>query len=191
MAKLQLPRWRLYGTALALLAEGAHLSWEHFHGGILRHHLLHRADLPAISNGWGLLLLPALAWFLLGRIQARSRVLTEGRANWLPKSVVAGFTGALLFGIALSTCFTHNLPTLTEYLFQGLLLLALLLPVYRAECVLGFVLGMAFVFGVVLPTAVATLIAAFSALIHRVIRPILLRLWLSLKRKGSPTARQG
>jgi hypothetical protein len=92
---------------------------------------------------------------------------------------------------SLSICFTHNLAILTGYLFEGLLLLALLLPVYRAECVLGFVLGMAFVFGVVLPTAVATLIAAFSALIHRAIRPILVRLWLSLKRQEPPTARQG
>jgi hypothetical protein len=191
MAEPRPPRWRLYGTALALLAEGAHLAWEHLHGGILRHHILNRADLPAISNAWGLLLLPALTWFLLGRIQARSLGLTGGRRDRFPNVVVAGFTGALLFGIALSTCFIHNLPTLTEYLFDVLLLLALLLPVYRAECVLGFVLGMAFVFGVVLPTAVATVIAAFSALIHRAIRPLLLRLWHTLNREGPPTARLG
>ena len=59
-------------------------------------------------------------------------------------SVVAGFVGALLFGILLSVSFTNDYETIASYLFRGMFLLALLLPVYRAECVLGFVLGMTF-----------------------------------------------
>ncbi len=176
----RLPRLRVYGTALALLAEMAHLSWEHFHGGILRHHILNRADLPAISNWWGVLLLPALAWYLIGRINQRSTVLADGTAGALPNSVMVGFAGSLLFGILLSSCFAFRYATLTDYLFEGMLLLALLLPVYRAECVLGFVLGMSFVFGVVLPTAIASIIAALSMLIHRAVYPILVRIWVGL-----------
>ena len=181
-------RLRLYGTTLAILAEGAHLAWEHGHGGVLRHHILHRADLPAFSNGWGLLLLPALAWFLIGRIQARLPLGPAAQPVPWPGSIIFGFTGSLLFGLLLSTCFTQGLASLTEYLFEGLLLLALLRPVYRAECVLGFVLGMTFVFGVVLPTAIATILAAASALVHRILRPSLGRLWVRLQRKGTPTA---
>lgn len=180
--------FRLYGTALVLLAELAHLTWEHFHGGVLRHHLLNRADLPAISNGWGSLLLPSLTWYLMGRINKRSEVLSDGRAGAFPNSVIVGFVGSLLFGILLSSSFTFGHATLTGYLFQGLLVLALVIPVYRSECVLGFVLGMTFVFGAVLPTAIASLIAAFSLLIHRTIHRILVHLWVRLKRKRSPTS---
>lgn len=179
-------RLRLAGTALAMLAELIHLAWEHFHGGVIRHHILNRSDLPAISNGWGMVLLPALAWYLMGRISRRSEPSAHGRPGALPLSVMLGFAGALLFGLMLSGAFALRQTTLTEVLFQGLLLLAVLLPVYRAECVLGFVLGMTFVFGVVLPTAIASVIAVLSMLLHRVVYPCLIRLWVRMKRKLSP-----
>jgi len=156
-----------------MLAELAHLAWEHSHGGVISHHILHRADMPAISNWWGALLLPALAWFLAGRIQRRIGQST------LPMSVVAGFVGSLLFGILLAVAFTNHFQSLASYLFLGLILLAVLLPVYRAECVLGFVLGMTFTFGAVLPTVVGSIIGALSAAIHLFLRPLLLRLWKS------------
>ncbi len=183
MDEKRLPRLRLYGAVLALLAEMAHLCWEHFHGGVLRHHILNRADLPAISNWWGLLLLPALTWHLIGRINKRSAALADGKSSALPNSVLAGFAGSLLFGVLLSSCFSFGYATLVDYVFEGLLLLALLLPVYRAECVLGFVLGMTFVFGVVLPAAIASIIAAVSMLIHRLVYPTLVRLWVGLARQ--------
>ena len=44
-------RTRLLFTGVILLAELALLAWEHTHGGIQSHHILHRADLPAVSNG--------------------------------------------------------------------------------------------------------------------------------------------
>ena len=129
------PPLRLYLVESIALAELAHLAWEHFHGGIRNHYFLNSADMPAISNAWGALLLPALAWFLLAFIQKRI-ALNSGAKNSpqkLPTSIVVGFLGALLFGILLSASFTHGHETVTEYLFMGVLLLALLLPVYRAE----------------------------------------------------------
>ena len=51
---------RVWLTVTVTLAESAHLAWEHFNGGVASHHFLNRADLPAISNAWGLLLLPTL-----------------------------------------------------------------------------------------------------------------------------------
>ena len=65
---------------------------------------------------------------------------------------------------------------------MGMLLLALMLPVYRAECVLGFVLGMTFTFGAILPTVVASVIAAFSALVHLCVRPVFMGRWNRLRR---------
>ena len=66
---------------------------------------------------------------------------------------------------------------------MGMLLLALLLPVYRAECVLGFVLGMTFTFGAILPTMVASVIAVFSALVQLCVRPVLMGRWHRLRHK--------
>ena len=63
-----------------------------------------------------------------------------------------------------------------------MVLLALLLPVYRAECVLGFVLGMTLTFGAVLPTVFGSIIAAVSVVVHLYVRPVLMRLWTWLKR---------
>lgn len=58
MAERRFLRLRLCLTALATFAELAHLAWQHLHGGIASHHILDRADLPAISNGWSGLVIP-------------------------------------------------------------------------------------------------------------------------------------
>ena len=175
-----LPQWRVYFTALVLLAQLAHLAWEHFHGGVRSHHILNRADLPAISNAWGVLMLPAMAWFLIGR--AHRRVNSQSHAA-PPTPVVATFIGALLFGALFAGSFAYGYETVTGYLFQGLIVLALLLPFYRAECVLGFVLGMTFTFGAVLPTLVGSAIAALSAVARLVVYPLLVRGWTGLRRR--------
>jgi hypothetical protein len=178
-------RWRVYLTVLVTLAELAHLAWEHLHGGVRSHHILNRADLPAISNAWGALLLPAMAWFLSGRAQRRFTDQTGVRdaAATLPMSVVVGFFGALLFGALFAGSFAYGYEAVTGYLFQGLIALALLLPIYRAECMLGFVLGMTFTFGGVLPTAIGSVIAALSAVAHLVVYPLLARGWTWLRRE--------
>ncbi len=181
MSERQIPRWRIYAVALVILAELAHRAWEHFHGGIRSHHILNRADLPAISNALGLLLLPALAWFLSGRVQRRMARHADAGAGdattRLPASVVVGFVGALLFGALLAGSFATGHQTVTSYVFQSVIVLALLLPIYRAECVLGFVLGMTFTFGAVLPTAVGSVIAALSAAMHLIVYPLIVRFW--------------
>ena len=176
MRNLTTSQWRLGFTALCLLAEFALLLWEHFHGGIKSHHLLHRADLPAISNAWGLILLPALAWLASTQVLKRMQSNSVGLAN-LPKSVILGFTGALIIGCMLAFSFSHGYETATENLFMAMILSAVLLPVYRAETVLGFVLGMNIVFGAVLPIAVAALLASLSAMVHLILWPLLVRGW--------------
>lgn len=154
-----LPCAVMLGMAVALLQ----LGWEHNHGGILRHHLLNDPGLPAISNAWGLLVLPLLGaltgWVLLRR--------TEQRAGALMPAV-AGLVGALAAGAALSLAFvTHGEPAATQVML-GIVVASVLFPVYRAEYLFGFVLGMTFVFGPVLPAVVASvpmLIAAVSRLL--------------------------
>jgi hypothetical protein len=154
-------------TACALAAEITHLGWEHLHGGVAAHHLLDRADLPAISNWWGLLLIPALTWFLVGRIQRRTSMHARSfaREHLVPPAVLAGFLGALAWGAALALAFMMKFEGV-QYIFLGLFAISVFVPTYRAEYVLGFVLGMTFTFGAVLPTIVALVIASFSRMLH-------------------------
>jgi hypothetical protein len=187
MTEHESQRLRLTAAALVTLAYLADLLWQHLHGGVITHHLLQRADMPAISNWWGLLVLPVLTWFLAGRIQRRIGVQGSGEAPRLPIRVVAGFAVALLLGALLAVSFTYSVASMTEYVFDVILLLAVLLPVYRAECVLGFVLAMSITFGAVLPTLVATVLAAGSAVIHLLLRPLVVRLWTFSKRTTSPS----
>ncbi len=186
MSDQQFPRWRTYVTALMMLSELVHLAWEHLHGGVRSHHLLNRADLPAISNAWGLLLLPALTWFLAGRIQRRIALQSGANAAGptMPTNIIVGLLLALLFGIALSAAFTRGNEAVAAYIAQGIIVLALFLPIYRAECLLGFVLGMTFTFGGVLPTVIGSLFAGLSALMHLLVYPLVMRAWKGLRRRG-------
>nr|WP_316643629.1 hypothetical protein [uncultured Roseateles sp.] len=152
-------------TALVALAELSHLAWQVFHGGIQRHHLLNQADLPAISNAWGALFLPLLAWFLAGRLLKRA---TTAQAA---KNTAAAAFGALVAGIALSLAFVSGNADAPAYVLLGILLLGLVVPSYRSEYVLGFVLGMSITFGPILPALVVSFIAALSATAHHLVRP--------------------
>jgi hypothetical protein len=169
-------------TALVTLLILAALAWKHGHGGVPSHHLLHRADLPGLSCWWDAFVLPLLTWGLLGRL--RHRLVFSGTEEaWPPQRdlpVLLGFAAALLFGAVLALLFVGGQEQALSYLVDGLFLLALLFPLYHAECMLGFVLGMTWTFGSVLPTLFASLVALMSVVLYRFIRPWLLRLgrWL-------------
>ena len=190
MNEQQAKRIRIYLTVAVLLAEIGHLAWEHFHGGIASHHFLNRADMPAVSNGWGLLLLPAISWFL-GGIALRRSIATaaavtinapggQAEAAGLARGVFVGFFAGLLFGASLAATFSLGYQDVTSILFFGMLLLALVFRVYRAECVLGFVLGMTFTFGAILPALVASVTAVISVVAHRGLYPLVRRAWMAL-----------
>ncbi len=190
MNEQQAKRIRIYLTVAVFLAEIGHLAWEHFHGGIASHHFLNRADMPAVSNAWGLLLLPVMSWFL-GGIALRRSIATaaaatinapggQAEAAGLARGVFVGFFAGLLFGASLAATFSLGYQDVTSILFFGMLLLALVFRVYRAECVLGFVLGMTFTFGAILPALVASVTAVISAVAHRVLYPLARRVWMAL-----------
>jgi len=150
------------------------LLWNYFNGGIPSHHLLAREDLPSFSNAWGGLLLPALTWFLVYRIQTRKDEKTH--SSGIATSAIFGFLGALLFGTTLSVFFVLG-TDVPSYLIRSVFLIAFFLPIYRAEYLLGFVLGMTFTFGAVLPTLVGSILAMICALIYLILRRGLLVGW--------------
>jgi hypothetical protein len=163
----------LYFTGIVTFSIWALLIWNHYHGGVPSHHVMANKDLPAISNWWGGLLLPLLTWFLLYRI--RMRIIRHNNGNTETskylKHILYGFAGSLLFGVLLSAFFTFGYPDITGYMVLGLLVLALFFPIYRAECLLGFVIGMTFTFGAVLPTVFGAILVLVGAVLYLFVRP--------------------
>lgn len=160
---------RLILAASAFAAEVLHLGWEYTQGGVPAHHLLNNPDLPAISNWWGLLVVPLLVWYLVGRIQRRAATLVQtGSRERFRTLVQARFAVALAWAGLLSLAFTLGHPSVT-WVFFGAFAAAMLAGAWRAEYVLGFALGMTFTFGAVLPVLVASTIAACSFAAHLLI----------------------
>lgn len=181
-------RGRIWLVLMVALAELGHLAWEHAHGGIASHHLLNNGNLPAIWNGWGLLLLPTLTWFLGGRTERRIAAHPDTRKARI--RAIAGFCMALVVGAVLSGAFAQGLESVAATTFFSIFALALLLPAYRPECVLGFVLAMTFTFGAVLPTMIACVIAAVSALAHLAVHRLLAPGWRRIRAgRSQPAAR--
>ncbi|HET6433799.1 hypothetical protein [Dyella sp.] len=169
MDERQLSRVRIAITACVALAEWAFLGWQYTHGGVASHHFLGRADMPAISNGWGALVLPCMGWLLLGRVQRR--VASQGATAGRPALI--GLAGGLCYGVLLAVFFTLGRESVTGALFEALFVIAVFVPIHRAEYLLGFILGMAYTFGGVLPSVVGSVLALIALVIHRATRAAL------------------
>jgi hypothetical protein len=176
MKEKSFSRFSGYCVVIVTVAIWAVLAWSHFHGGVPSHHLLAKKEIPAISNWWGGLLLPLLTWFLLHRIHKRSfyKVSNSPEASQSLLREGYGFVGSLLFGVAISVLFTLSESDLAGNMMLALLVFAFFYPIYRPECLLGFVLGMTFTFGVVLPTLIGTLLGLIGLVLYAYIRPALL-----------------
>jgi hypothetical protein len=165
-------RYARLGIAVILTVTAAIwslLGWQAFHGGVPAHHILHRADMPAISNWWGALLIPVLTWFLIRRIKPRA--MTN------PKLVFLAFAAGALVGAAQAITFFTGHEAITSDIVLSLFVLALFLPIYRAECVLGFILAMTAPFGALLPTAFAAVMAMAGVILYRGVRLALARVF--------------
>ncbi len=167
MASINSSRLTLFSlVAFALLFAGSHLAWQLTHGGVVSHHLLDQRDLPAISNWWGLAILP-----LVGALAAWSAQRSSAR------TAVASAAGAFLVGIAMCVAFTiDSSGNASAMIMVAVLASGLVFPIYRAEYVFGFAIGMSFVFGLVLPTLISVVPIAISAAFHFLIRPALMRI---------------
>ncbi len=175
MSKATFSRIRLYATAAVAIIIGSLLTWNYYHGGIPSHHILADKDLPEISNLWGAVLLPLLTWFLTYRTQ--QRIFHQGDRHVEPSLInQAGyaFTLSLVYGIILSAFFTYGNSDMTGNMMLGIFGLALFFPVYRAECLLGLIMGMTFTFGTVLPTGIGSILTLIAFVLYRGVRPAVL-----------------
>lgn len=156
------------------------LLWEHFHGGVTSHHILHSEDLPAISNWWSGLLLPILTWFLMSRVEKRLDQNAKGaqQPNNAMNKAVWIFMVGLVLGIVLATSFSFAFRPFLDNVLYILIVLSLFIPLYYAEFILGFILGMTYTFGAILPTVFILVISGIGWVTYRYIRPLILRLVL-------------
>ncbi len=154
------------------------LFWEHFHGGVASHHILQQQNLPSISNWWSGLLLPMLTWFLLGRIEKR---LNKNNSHTLQTNSSIGkvlwiFLTGLVFAVLLSISFTYEYKPFLDNVPYIIIILSFIIPLYYSEFILGFILGMTYTFGAILPTAFILIMAVIGLVAYRFIRPLILRL---------------
>jgi hypothetical protein len=153
------------------------LIWEHFHRGVPSHSFMARKDMPSISNWWGGLLLPLLTYFSLYRLQ--KRLFSTDASIIVPlkqlQFVLLLFVAGLLYAGAMAYCFVTNKEDINGILFQGLFLLALIFPLYRAEFFLGFVIGLTYTFGAILPTFIALVFVSISFIAHKYVYPFVLK----------------
>ncbi|MFB9865516.1 hypothetical protein [Rufibacter immobilis] len=158
------------------------LFWELGQGGVGSHHLLAQQSLPEISNWWGGLLLPVLTWYLVGRTEKRlgHQALQVKRWSSLRSLVLRLFITGLVLGVLIAVSFSNGYSLFLDNVPYFIVALSLLIPIYYAEFILGFILGMTVTFGVILPTLFILLLAGIGFLIYRFIRPMIMKLTLKL-----------
>lgn len=177
-----------YGLILLVtLLAGAQIAWEYNHGGVLSHYLLHRKDMPSISNWWSLAILPVLALVCLQLAKSRllGPAIQDAQTALSSRGVYAAFFGMLLVSITQAMAFQLGFEQITKYLAITVLLSGLFLPIYRAEYVLGNVLGAAFTFGAVIPVIGMLVMGTVSVIAHKLLKPLLFKL-LGAKSPSAP-----
>ncbi|MBC31707.1 MAG: hypothetical protein CMH48_12795 [Muricauda sp.] len=154
-------------TVVTLLVWG-HILWDHFHGGIPTHYLLHDKDMPGIPNWWGGIALPIFTWFLLYRVH--KRIETPHNKESL-KTSVWRFFGGFLFAVTISICFVHGIEV-TDYIMGLIFILAFIFPLYKSEYLLGWVLGASYTFGAIIPILFGSILALLFFIFYKGTRAI-------------------
>lgn len=173
---------KLVFTTLVAIFTGSVLAWQYLHDGVPSHHILQREDLPEISNWWGLLVLPVVTWILLTRIEKRMLRNAGNHNNGQVFPVALRFAVGLATALLIVLSFSNKWMVILDNVPYTILGLSLFMPIYFAEYMLGFILGMAFSFGAVLPTVFVLVIAAIGFGVYTFIRQPLLRLVKSFTR---------
>ena len=137
---------------------------ESLNAGVVAHYPLADADNPGISSWWGLLTFPLLTWIAL--------IIAEKRNAQTDNGEFAGDTlvlqknyliGGLAFGLLMGE---FGQGDILQYLILLPWVIALFLRINLPETTLGFVLGMAYTFGGLLPVAFALVIQTVGFFIY-------------------------
>jgi len=162
-------RVRIIATIVVAILIVCLLLWNHFHGGVPGHHILQREDFPEISNWWGVVVLPALAWITVGKVKKRleqQRASSPGHATKINKTIGLFSTG-LVIGMSIAISFINNYTPFLDNVPYMLLLLSLIIPIFYSEFFLGFVLAMTYTFGAILPTVFVLILSVIGFLLFK------------------------
>lgn len=143
------------------------LAWDHFHGGVPTHYILHNDDYPGFSNWWGIITIPLVTWGLLSLI-SRNQKKQEGYSSFM----IYGFIGHIVYAAILSYLFIIG-SDIPGYMALGHIALSFFIPIYRPECLLGYILGMTFVFGSVLPLLFGAILWTLFTITYKLPRYII------------------
>ncbi|CAM1359100.1 hypothetical protein [Tenacibaculum xiamenense] len=149
---------------------------EYFKGGVITHHLLAREDLPGISNWWGLLTVPVLGLLSVHFIDKRRNKLIKSEAiniNYFDSKILRSFLFALLFGSIASLLWEFGQAEILQYYILLPILIAFFKPVHFTEYLLGFVVGMLYTFGGILPILIGTVSLIICFIMHKLINLII------------------
>ena len=174
-------RFKIWFTAIISIVLSGLLLWQYLRGGIPSHHFLADRTMPLVSNAWGALVIPITTWFLLLRIE--KGLFNQSGSISFPRHTLIGFLSALLFSIVLGISIVFGFETFLSNVPLILFSLALLFPTYKAEYFLGFVLGLTYFIGGVLPVVVGSVFLMISAAIYLLLRPLILKLVKMIKSK--------
>ena len=163
---------RILYTLIVFCGALIHILWDYFHEGVPVHHLLQRADLPGISNWWGLVSLPLLCWVVLVRINRRYKSDSIIRAMQQKRGIYTRFAAGLVFGAALSYFFIIG-SVVPGYMMAALFVIAFIIPLYLGEYLIGFALGTAFTLGGVLPVLVVCILAPVYWVLHKIAHAVI------------------
>lgn len=161
---------RLIFTGIVTVFFWTQLIWDYFHEGVPTHHILHQKDLPGISNWWGGVVLPLLTWILLYYISKRENKNDKSTHKDNLTSILYRFLGAFFFGVLISIFFTLGIDDLPFYMMLGIMLVSFFTPLYLSEYLLGFVLGMTYTFGAILPIGVGALLSIIFIVAYKLVR---------------------
>jgi hypothetical protein len=81
-----------------------------------------------------------------------------------------------VFGLLLSISFTYEYKPFLDNVLYIIIVLSFIIPVFYSEFILGFILGMTYTFGAIIPTVFILIIAVVGLVAYRIIRPIILSL---------------
>ena len=166
---------KILAPLAALLITGIFILWDYFRGGVPTHYLLADENMPGFSNWWGLLTIPCLTWIVV--------TLVQKRAKSTQSFIGANFIGALIFGIIIAILWEFRLEHILQYLILLPVAISFFKAVHFPESLLGFVLGMLYTFGGVLPILIGTLLLLLCLVANQAIRKGILLLLAKLRGK--------
>lgn len=168
---------RLYFTFSVAGFVALLLAGEAINGGVVTHHLMASADMPGISNWWGLVTLPVLAWLLFpasesGSEKESENEIVEPSKGWFgfSKAVWKRFAAAIAYGGIMAVGFELGYDQVTGNMLMILFPVGIFYPLYRGELVVGFVMGMTYTFGGIIPIGAAAIVGLASLMLHWVAR---------------------